>query len=284
MVHGAGEHVPDGPPRSQQPPVAVGWQRPSVKAETSTSAVALSPWLRGVEGGVSSPVRHGSHHHHSLPFPPAQATAPSPRADRPAAGAVLPAGSTADRLLLGSDLPGGRLGRAAALERVEASRLSAQFQPPAGAGCAPGPRRPAGAATRRGADRPWSPGSPAAVRSGAAHCGSCNGAGRPGVGHWLLHQPPTAPDPTSSSLCALGALAPSRRWRGWPGSAGHAGRDPLHSSGATCWGTRTPRAQIPRGQSKPVTGRVGPPPVSPPPPLPPPPPPDPESSGPCCGC
>ncbi|MFM1900506.1 MAG: hypothetical protein RLZZ216_1082 [Cyanobacteriota bacterium] len=36
VVHGAGEHVPDGPPRSQQPPAAAGWQRPSVKAETST--------------------------------------------------------------------------------------------------------------------------------------------------------------------------------------------------------------------------------------------------------
>jgi hypothetical protein len=41
-------------------------------------------------------------------------------------------------------------------------------------------------------------------------------------------------------------------------------------------------AQIPRGQSRPVAGRVGPPPVSPPPPLPPPP--EPPSSGPCCGC
>ena len=68
MVHGAGEHVPDGPPLGQQPPVAVGWPRHSVKAKTSTKEVALTPWLRGVEGGVSSPVRHGSHHH-SLPSP-----------------------------------------------------------------------------------------------------------------------------------------------------------------------------------------------------------------------
>jgi hypothetical protein len=36
VVDGAGEHVPDGPPLGQQPPVAVGWQRPSVKAKTST--------------------------------------------------------------------------------------------------------------------------------------------------------------------------------------------------------------------------------------------------------
>ena len=79
----------------------------------------LDPVAWGRGGGVSSPVRHGSHHHHSLPFPPAQATAPSPSADRPAAGAVLPAGSTADRQLLGSDVPGGNLGAAAALERVK---------------------------------------------------------------------------------------------------------------------------------------------------------------------
>ena len=79
--------------------------------------MTLTPWLRGVEGGVSSPVRHGSHHQ-SLPIPPAQATAPSPSAGRPAAGALLPAGSTADRLLLGSDLPRGRLGGAPALGRL----------------------------------------------------------------------------------------------------------------------------------------------------------------------
>lgn len=122
MVHSAGEHVPDGPPLGQQPPEAVGWQRHSVKAKASTQRVALTPWLRGVEGGVPSPVRHGSHHQ-SLPIPPAQATAPSPSAGRPAAGALLSAGARADRLLLGSDLPRGRLGGAAALERLELAQL-----------------------------------------------------------------------------------------------------------------------------------------------------------------
>ncbi len=46
-----------------------------------------------------------------------------------------------------------------------------------------------------GAGRSGSPGSPAAVRPAAARCGSCNGAERPGVVYWLLHQPPTAPAP-----------------------------------------------------------------------------------------
>ena len=123
MVHSAGEHVPDGPPLGQQPPEAVGWPHHSVKAKASTQRVAVTPWLRGVEGGVSSPARHGSHHHRSLPFPPAQATAPSSSAGHPAAGALLPAGSAADRLLLGSDLPRGRLGGAAALERLELAEL-----------------------------------------------------------------------------------------------------------------------------------------------------------------
>lgn len=52
MVHGAGEHVPDGPPLGQQSPEAVSWPRPSVKAKTSTQRVAVTPWLRGVEGGA----------------------------------------------------------------------------------------------------------------------------------------------------------------------------------------------------------------------------------------
>ncbi|MEB3353036.1 MAG: hypothetical protein VKM34_02185 [Cyanobacteriota bacterium] len=36
VVHGAGEHVPDGPPLGQQPPEAVGWRHHSLKAKAST--------------------------------------------------------------------------------------------------------------------------------------------------------------------------------------------------------------------------------------------------------
>jgi hypothetical protein len=120
VVDGAGDHVPDGPPRSQQPPATSGGglAAPQRQGQDEHLSGGLDPVAWGVEGGVSSPVRHGSNYHFP-PVPPAQATGASSRADRPAAGAVLPAGSTADGLLLGSDLPRGRLGRATALERVK---------------------------------------------------------------------------------------------------------------------------------------------------------------------
>ena len=84
-------------------------------------AVTLTPWLRGVEGGVSSPMRHGSHHQRSLPVPPVtpeHAPALSSRAGRPSARVVLTAGSAAKRQLLGSDLPRNGLGGAFALGRL----------------------------------------------------------------------------------------------------------------------------------------------------------------------
>lgn len=111
--------------------------------------MALTPWLRGVEGGrffSSSPWKPPPQ---LLPCLPAQAAAPSPSTGRPAAGAVLPAGSAADRLLLGSDLPTGRLGGAAALELVKPPAGSQRRAPVAGSD----PPRPeqAGSGSRRSA-------------------------------------------------------------------------------------------------------------------------------------
>ena len=112
-----------------------GQAAPQRQGQDEHLSGGLDPVAWGRGGGVSSPVRHGSHRHHSLPVPPAQASAASSSSGHPPAGALLPSGSTADRLLLGSDLPRGRLGGAAALERVEPPAGSQRRAPVAGSAC-----------------------------------------------------------------------------------------------------------------------------------------------------
>lgn len=120
---------PDGPPLGQQPPETVCWPRHNVKAKTSTQrVVALTPWLRGVERErflSSSPCKPPP----SLPAVPASARRCIVTL---AAGALLPAGSTANRLLLGSDLPRAHLGGADALEHVGPPAGSQSRAPVAG--------------------------------------------------------------------------------------------------------------------------------------------------------